>query len=98
MPIRDPRHTVVLALVPAVATLVLVAAGGQIATHAPSRALVSWNGLAGGARPRVAVGQRMIVVLRAPSLADRVARAGGRATDRQERRWSSAALAAQNLL
>jgi subtilisin family serine protease len=40
----------------------------------------------------------MIVVLRSPSLADRVARAGGLATDKQERRWTAAALAAQNVL
>jgi hypothetical protein len=37
----------------------------------------------------------MIVVLRAPSLAERVARAGGRATDAHEHQWTAAAVAAQ---
>src|ERR671933_2092241 len=55
----------------------------------------SWRGLAGSARPRVDPGQRMIVVLKAPSLAQRVARAGGFATDAQERQWTLAAVAAQ---
>ena len=41
------------------------------------------------------VGQRVIVVLKAPSLAQRVAAAGGRATDAQERQWTSAAVAAE---
>src|SRR5581483_3034429 len=40
-------------------------------------------------------GQRVLVVLSAFSLADRVARAGGRASDADERRWTAAALAAQ---
>ena len=43
-------------------------------------------------RPQVAVGQRVIVVLKAPSLAERVARAGGRASEAQERRWTTADL------
>ena len=38
----------------------------------------------------------MIVVLRNPSLADRVAEAGGRATESEMRRWTAAALAGQN--
>jgi hypothetical protein len=95
---REPHQTWALGLVAAFATVVLVAAGGEGNNREPLRATASWQGLVGGARPKVALGQRMIVVLRAPSLADRVARAGGRATDRQERRWRSAALAAQNVL
>src|SRR5204863_2150296 len=55
----------------------------------------AWRGLAGSARPQVDLGQRVIVVLKAPSLAQRVAGAGGRATDSQERQWTTAALAAQ---
>jgi Subtilase family/Peptidase inhibitor I9 len=43
----------------------------------------------------VDVGQRVIVVLKAPSLAQRVAAAGGRATDAQERQWTAAAVAAE---
>jgi hypothetical protein len=55
----------------------------------------AWRGLAGERGPQVSVGQRMIVVLKAPSLAQRVARAGGLATDAQERQWTAAAVAAQ---
>jgi subtilisin family serine protease len=58
----------------------------------------SWKGLAGDQRPRVAVGQRMIVLLKAPALADRVGAIGGLATSEQERAWTRAALGAQKLL
>jgi hypothetical protein len=59
---------------------------------------VSWRGLVGGPRPEVPVGQRMIVVLRTPSLAARVAAAGGRASEADQVRWHTAALAAQRQL
>lgn len=59
---------------------------------------VSWRGLVGGPRPEVPVGQRMIVVLRTPSLARRVAAAGGRASEATQRRWHTAAEAAQRQL
>jgi subtilisin family serine protease len=96
MPLRSVRAAL-LALPALAAGLVLVAvSGGGAGTTAQAGA--SWAGLAGAPRPRVALGQRMIVVLRSPSLADRVARAGGLATDTQERRWTAAALAAQNVL
>ena len=91
------RRAIPLALPALVAAAVLVAASGGAGTKAPQSG-ASWVGLAGGPRPRVALGQRMIVVLRSPSLADRVARAGGLATEKQERRWTAAALAAQNVL
>src|ERR671931_309888 len=92
------RSRVALLGLPALATAaVLIAASGGAGTKAP-RSGASWVGLAGAPRPRVALGQRMIVVLRSPSLADRVARAGGLATEKQERRWTAAALAAQNVL
>ena len=61
---------------------------GQVAASA-------WRGFVGGARPRVALGQRVIVLLRAPSLAERVRLAGGRATEAAERRWTAIALASQ---
>jgi Subtilase family len=91
------RSLPALALLALVAAAALVVASGGARTKAPQSA-ASWVGLAGGPRPRVALGQRMIVVLRSPSLADRVARAGGLATEKQERRWTAAALAAQNVL
>jgi subtilisin family serine protease len=65
--------------------------GGQSAGVAAS----AWQGLVGNDRPSVALGQRVIVVLKAPSLADRVRRAGGRASDSDERSWTAAALASQ---
>lgn len=55
----------------------------------------AWQGLVGGARPSVALGQRVIVVLNAPSLAERVRKAGGEASDAQQRAWTAAALAGQ---
>jgi subtilisin family serine protease len=92
---RSAGIVVFCALIAAVA---LVAGGGPVAGETSPRPLASWVGLAGGERPRVAVGQRMLVVLRRASLAARVAAAGGRATGRQEREWTEAVLAGQNLL
>ena len=75
----------------------VLGAGGTRGVAQPtlSSTAASWRGLAGSARPRVDVGQRVIVVLKAPSLAQRVAAAGGRATDAQERQWTAAAVAAE---
>jgi minor extracellular serine protease Vpr len=75
----------------------LVLGAGRSSTAIPtvSSDAASWHGLAGSARPQVSTAQRMIVVLRTPSLADRVARAGGFATDAHERQWTAAAVAAQ---
>src|SRR5947208_3975595 len=91
------RRAIPLALPALVAAAVLVATSGGARTKAPQSS-ASWIGLAGAPRPRVALGQRMIVVLRSPSLGDRVARAGGFATEKQERSWTAAALASQNVL
>src|ERR687886_322273 len=90
------RSLPALAVVALVAAAALVTASGGARTKAPSSS-ASWIGLAGAPRPRVALGQRMIVVLRSPSLADRVTRAGGLATEKQERRWTAAALDARAL-
>ena len=98
-PRAEPRRAVYLALLTAVATAALLAAGGKSAGQAPvsASAAAAWRGLV-GSRPRVALGGRMIVVLRTPSLAQRVAAAGGTASVRQERRWTGAALSAQRRL
>ncbi len=94
---RWREATTVAALVAAVVTaVVLVPAGGGGA--APPREDIgaeSWSGLVGSPRAPVATGQRVLVVLSSFSLADRVARAGGLASDADERRWTAAALAAQ---
>jgi subtilisin family serine protease len=96
-PPREPFNALVLAALAVVVTAVLIAAGGR------SRSVVqqgepSWQGLAGAQRPRVAVGQRVIVLLKAPALADRVGRVGGLATSEEERRWMETALSSQKLL
>ena len=58
----------------------------------------SWRGLVGGGRPSVSVGQRVLVVLRSPSMAQRVAMNGGVASQQKERTWTRIALASQRQL
>jgi subtilisin family serine protease len=95
---REPFNALVLAALAVVVTAVLIAAGGGAHRHPAPTGHPTWQGLAGAQRPRVAVGQRVIVVLKAPALADRVGNAGGLATSEDERRWTESALAAQKLL
>src|SRR5437763_11630909 len=94
---REPFNALVLAALAVVVSAVLIAAGGE-RRHAAPTGEPSWQGLAGAQRPRVAVGQRVIVLLKAPALADRVGTAGGLATGEDERRWTETALSAQKLL
>ena len=95
---REPFNALVLAALAVVVTAVLIAAGGGSSRHAAAAGDPSWQGLAGAQRPRVAVGQRVIVLLKAAALADRVGNAGGLATGEEEQRWTESALAAQKLL
>jgi len=91
---REAPQLGVLALVALAATLLGVAAGAGGAGEQTARvATAAWRGLVGAPRQEVALGQRAIVVLKTPSLADQVARAGGRATEAQHRRWTAAAQA-----
>jgi len=79
-------------------TALLFAAGSQGAEQRPTAfdtGASAWRGLVDGSRSEVAVGQRMVVVLRYASLAQRVARAGGEGSESQMRRWTAAALAGQ---
>ncbi|MFN2471078.1 MAG: S8 family serine peptidase [Gaiellaceae bacterium] len=69
--------------------------GGDDGRRAGELPASAWYGLVGEAPVPISVGQRVVVVLDVPSLAQRVARAGGRATEAQERRWSAAIFAAQ---
>ena len=71
--------------------------GGQSAQAppAPEGGAAAWRGFVDGDRAAIAIGQRMIVVLRNPSLADRIAEAGGTATESAMRQWTAGALAAQ---
>lgn len=78
-----------------VAGLVVVAAGA--AKQADPESAVGWQGLLGN-RPGAQLGGRWIVVLKAQSLADRVAAAGGRATEQQMRSWTQTAEATQKRL
>jgi subtilisin family serine protease len=95
---REPFNALVLAALAVVVTAVLIAAGGGNDRHPAPVGEPSWQGLAGAQRPRVAVGQRVIVVLKAPALAERVGNAGGLATSEDEQRWTETAVAAQKLL
>lgn len=83
-----------LALALTVAAL-LLAGGGGARSEAPLPDAAAWQGFVDGRRSAIAVGQRMIVVLDYPSLASRVAAAGGQATESEMRQWTAAALAAQ---
>src|SRR2546425_13263210 len=87
---REPVQALVLAALAAVVTLILIAAGGGGTNSPLPQGAPSWKGLAGAQRPRVAVGQRVIVLLNAASLADRLGDGGGPATDAQERRRGGA--------
>jgi subtilisin family serine protease len=95
------RSALALAVLAGVATAAVLTVpphqGGAAAPQSSSRlaAAAEWSGLVGGARAPVGTGQRVLVVLTAFSLADRVERAGGLASDRDERRWTAAAFAAQ---
>src|SRR5438874_7130487 len=87
----------VVALAATALLLVLAVGGGRSAAASGSGAVPAeaWSGFVGDARAQVAFGDRRLVVLRAPSLAERVAAAGGRVDDVQERRWTQEVLAKQ---
>src|SRR3954454_2892610 len=94
MRLREAVATLAIAAVAVAALLLAPAGGGKVG---PPRAVdaSAWSGLVGGPRAPVATGQRVLVVLSSLSLADRVARAGGLASDADERSWTATALAAQ---
>lgn len=87
-----------VALLAAGALLVVAAGSGGAGRETAAGGSAGWTGLAGGVRSPVAVGQRMIVVLEAPSVADRLSAAGGHASEADERRWAATAFASQKLL
>ena len=96
---RTPRWTSLLLLLPLAAASLLAASGSEGArSRADAAAAAGWRGLVGEDRARVALGNRAIVLLKAPSLADRLAQAGGQATEAEMRGWTAAALAAQKQL
>ena len=89
------------------ATLAVVAAvGGGLAVADPVRgagesvvraASAAWHGVF-GERPTASPEQRVIVVLEAPSLADRMSRASAPPTTEDQKRWVGEADASQRLL
>jgi subtilisin family serine protease len=84
-----------LALLLTLAALLLAGGGGARSADAPLPDAAAWRGFVDGRRSAIAVGQRMIVVLDYPSLASKVAEAGGQASESEMRQWTAAALAAQ---
>jgi len=84
----------------ALLALALIAAAAVYATTRPAAPTPSypeattWRGLVGEAHPQVDFGQLRIVVLRTPSVAQRIAVAKY-ATEQQERQWTAQAYAAQ---
>jgi hypothetical protein len=83
----------------AVALAVVLIPAGHAPRAAEPAPPVSWQGLVGdGPRPSVHIGQQMIVVLKTPSLAERVVANGGVASTKQEQRWTRAVTSQIRLL
>lgn len=85
-----PLRRAVLAL----ALGVVILAGAAAADEVTPVGAEGWLGLLGD-RPSPQLGGRWVVVLRAPSLADRVREAGGRVGEAQMKAWTRAAASAQ---
>ena len=94
------RQFVELGLAAAATVVVLTLAVERQSSRAAEPASpVSWQGLVGGGqRSPVSVGQRMIVVMKTPSLADRIVAHGGIVSATREQAWTSSVLAQQRLL
>src|SRR5438094_142708 len=89
---RRPSLGVPVLVAIAVAAVVTATHGGR-KIPAYSEA-TTWRGLVGEAHPQVTIGERRVVVLRTPSVAQRLLRAKF-ATEQQERAWTAQAYAAQ---
>src|SRR5215213_9649744 len=100
MRLRDRRAARLLLLALAATAAAVASAASEDADLRSEAAppTSAWQGLVGGPRPEVTVGQRTIVLLRTPSLAERLALSGGRATEARLKRWQTIALAAQEQL
>src|SRR5581483_1151144 len=97
MPMR--RRPEALASAAVLAAVAIVAAVVAVRDHdhatSPATPASSWRGLVGDVHASVSLGERAIVVLRAPSLADRLAHSSSPA-QADERHWTSQAHAAQH--
>jgi subtilisin family serine protease len=91
---RHPERLIVVVGFVAVAAAAVVLSRGGLTTSEVPPAAFTWRGLVGDVRPLVAIGQRQIVLLRTPSLAEHLAKVGF-ATEAQERGWTAQAFAAQ---
>src|SRR6266545_5594055 len=89
------RPKLALPVLVAIAAAAVVAATHSHTHHAAIYTeATTWRGLLGESHPEVTIGQRRIVVLRTPSVAQRLAVAKY-ATEAQERQWTAEAYAAQ---
>src|SRR5438552_9391176 len=89
-----PRPSLGVPVLVAIAVVAAVTAthgGRTIPTYSEA---TTWRGLVGEAHPQVTIGERHVVVLRTPSVAQRLLRARF-ATEQQERAWTAQAYAAQ---
>jgi subtilisin family serine protease len=92
----QPRSALLLAVAAvtiALGALVMPSRGRNVSQ--PTVPAGSWLGLVGSPRAQVSTANRMIVVLRTPSVAQRVKQQDGYATELQERTWAASANAAQ---
>src|SRR5262245_22051561 len=93
MPMRRRPSLTIPVLVAIAIAAVLVVRHDERRIPAYSEA-TTWRGLVGEAHPQVTIGQRRVVVLRTPSVAQRLATARF-ATEQQERGWTAQVYAAQ---
>lgn len=85
---RSRRSAALVALGLVLLAFASVAARGD---DRPALDGAAWQGVLGG-RPPVSTAQRHVVLLRAPSVADRVRAAGGRASGQLQRAWHASAV------
>jgi Subtilase family len=91
---RPARAFGLIVVVAAIAAALIATISARGREPASAASAGSWRGLVGGPRALVPNGQRSIVVLRTPSLGQRLAKVGY-ATEARERAWTSQAAAAQ---
>ena len=92
--LRRPEIRIVALVAIAAAAWLTVRSSNEPAPPATSAASASWLGLVTPNRPHVALGDRYIVVLKTPSVSQRVAKLK-LATEQAERRWTAEVFAAQ---
>src|SRR2546423_12703783 len=89
-----PRPSLGVPVLVAIAVVAAVTATHGGRTIPAYSEATTWRGLLGEAHPQVTIGERRVVVLRTPSVAQRLLRAKF-ATEQQERSWAAQAYAAQ---